>query len=374
MKAAARNRFCVAAFIFCWWIAMMPVQAKSLDGPIALGVGFGDEVRAVLRAKLEKAGSDQIVVEKVLMGDFRPGQVLHISKPAGVEDEFDFAKNGLHLRHKQSFWLVLANPPKKDDIDDFLFKTRSVVGGLAVNKWLSRRIYEHAVYSWRLRGGSTFRTPKECLAPAGDGRDEISEEAEYSRGLEIRWKWERAKKCTNPEERLRLLRKFLTPSSELAPTDYEIWSETETVLTEAEKAGSAAIPFFEDLLKNRPKVPRGWERLEEEEIGRTRRHLLFAKAKCAATEEEKLVALRPLFEIPPKTAAMSYEEPDYFVSEWMDKSLSEVRQTRPKLSKPFLEDLLKLPQFQESFGTRSHKDFGKEQRAKIQAALDQIQK
>src|SRR5262249_22579719 len=133
--------------LFCSFGGALSVRAKGFDAPIALGVGYGRDVKAVLSAHLGKRGSNELIADTVLLGNIHSGDHLHVSVPEGEENNFDVVS---HRRRNTKFWLVLADPSQPEF--DF-FDKPTLVGGLAIKTRVSRRIYGSLVFSWRSERG-----------------------------------------------------------------------------------------------------------------------------------------------------------------------------------------------------------------------------
>jgi hypothetical protein len=197
-------------------------------------------------------------------------------------------------------------------------------------------------------------------------------ETEIAEGLSRLERWLRAEKESDPTKKAALLRPFLITGGANNLTPYELWWSSPLVLDEVAKTGKAGVGLLSELLEE-PCYQNSFDPAQLPGFG-AQGHacilisLALQEFHVAATLEEKLKKLRPLFDLPQHVTGAGYV-PEGLLGEYLDQRLTAVLETGPTYAKPFLHDLLKLPYFQNDYILPMSDHSGREQRAKIEAAL-----
>jgi hypothetical protein len=197
-------------------------------------------------------------------------------------------------------------------------------------------------------------------------------ESDLADGLSRHDDWARAQAATDPAVRLRLLRQFLLPGGPHHFTPYDVWSCTMSALQLVEKTGPAAIPFLNGLLAE-PSfrddyAPDGWIGFGAQERAAVEKSLALVEAQAAATPQQKIARLRPVFDLPSYDFRGGYP-PVGMVEQYLDRGLAVAKSLDAADARPFLRGLLALPQFQEAYAPIGETTWGHGWRVRIQAAL-----
>jgi hypothetical protein len=198
-------------------------------------------------------------------------------------------------------------------------------------------------------------------------------EDDLREGLARHDEWWRSKAATDPKERLTLLRPFLLPGGPHHLNEYEVWSCTQAALEQVEIAGSAAVPFLEELLTE-PSFQEGyaaqdWPGWGMGERDMVKRSLALVEARDAANPQEKLAKVKPVFDTVNFFTTAGFDQHGA-VQQYLDRGLAVATSVDAAEARPFLQGLLGLPQFQKGFEPIGQTSFGEEMREKIEAALE----
>ena len=160
-----------------------------------------------------------------------------------------------------------------------------------------------------------------------------------------------AKDAQDPQQKLALLRTFLVPSDDGQLTPYMVWNVTTSILDEADKTGSAVMPFYEELLKlpsyQSDYAPERWIGFGAQERVQVEQRLHLQKAHAESDPAKKLARLAPVFELP-EYECTAGADGELLLTWIMDKGLAEATNAGPAAI-PFLKDLLTRPYFQDAY-------------------------
>jgi hypothetical protein len=361
--------FCVAALLCLastGWAG-----AKGLGGPIRGLVMFRD-VAEVVRAHVAPDGNAAIIVDESYVGPDKAGDRVPVEKEALSELT---VPGGVT---QPEMFLVLERAPDGDDLSTYGPYLFSKARRLRIDDYLCRRISDGRIYFWYANTKTaSYRYWSPFTNTAALTRDEshpdlAALETDLREGITRHIEWWRAKKTTDPAEKLDLLRPFLLPGGPHHLNAYEVWSCTSEALEEAEKAGPASVPFFEELLTE-PSLqagysPDGWLGIGAQERAAVTKSLQLVEARLETNPQKRLEKLRPVFEVP------SYEfragtYPSGMVQQYLDRALAVAASVDAVEARPFLQGLLALPQFQKGFEPIGQTSEGEEMRGKIEAVL-----
>jgi hypothetical protein len=349
------------------------VSAKGMGGPIRDKVMFRD-IAVVVRAHVAPDGGPAIIVDRSYYGPFKAGERVPVEKKA-LEDKLMVPGGG----SQPEMFLVLEHVPAGRDestYGDFLFSKGLVIGP---SESLNRRLSDGRVYFW---GSDTkkasyrfwsYFTNTAALTRDKDHADLTALENDFQEGLVRHDEWWRAKAEADPNLRLAMLRPFLLPGGPHHLNEYEVWSCTQSALDQVEQAGSAAVPFLQELLTE-PSFQEGyavqdWPGWAMGERDMVKRSLALVQAREAPNSQEKLTKVRPVFDTVDFFTTAGFDRHGA-VRQYLDRGLAVVTSVDAAEARPFLQGLLMLPQFQKGFEPIGQTSFGEEMREKIESALN----
>jgi hypothetical protein len=345
-------------------------HAKGLGGPIC-GMLMYHPVEVVVRAHAAPGSEPAIVVDQSYYGPYKTGDRVQVI-PAAFEKEILVPGRV----SQPEMFLVLSHFDGDYKANEGWAELFSK--DLKIESSLSRRLSDGYIYYWfGTTNSTTYRFWRYITNTAPLTRDETHSdlgalEADLAEGLSRHDEWSQAKAATDPIVKLGLLRQFLLPGGKHRFTAYDVWSCTSEALEEVEKAGPSSIPFLNELLTEpsyqNDYAPGAWLGFGAQERAAVTKSLALVEARAAVNPRDKLAILRSVFAVPQYDFRAGFD-PVGMVRQYLDRALAVATSVDEVYARPFLQDLLALPQFQEGFSPIGQTSWGHEFREKIQAAL-----